>query len=113
MPTVLLNEAREEARRLTKTLNRDVEVSPVSCPCDYDRMCGRCGGEGVYYELLFADCGHDADDGEQDSCIENYCRERGRAAMELESAPVNAQIKSCREIASEQSETEWEEAMNA
>ena len=70
---VHLNEAREEARRLTKIHGRDVEVKAVEC-CDFDKTCG-CGGEGLRYVLVFS-CGHDAESEPHTECEIQDCVHR-------------------------------------
>lgn len=80
---VIYSEAKEEAERLSRVLQRDIEAARTDCDCDYDRMCGKCGGEGTYYEL----------------------RERP-LVLKTEFAPV----LSCREMEIDRAEKEWEAA---
>ena len=70
------NEAHEEARRLTKVRGRDVEPKSVNCDCDYSKQCFYCGGEGLYYQLVFASCGHVVPDGDDEECEIQDCRHR-------------------------------------
>jgi hypothetical protein len=68
------SEAKEDARRLTKVTGRDVEVVTVHC-CDYDKSCA-CGGEGIYYELRYAFCGHTVQDSDDIECRDADCVHR-------------------------------------
>lgn len=74
-------EAQEEAGRLTKVTGRDVEVSSMNCGCDYSKNCGTSAGEGLYYQLVYASCGHVVPDGDDLECAANGC-----AALEQLSA---------------------------
>ena len=69
-------QAQEDARRLTKVTGRNVEVATVNCDCDYHKNCGKCGGEGLYYELRYAFCSHEVQDGPDITCEENDCAHR-------------------------------------
>lgn len=105
MNYLLYSEAREEAERLSRVLNRSVEVAAVTCYCDYSKLCMRCGGEGLYHELRYGFCNHLVHDGNDDECDLNFCRERERARSEFEPVPAEgAPILSCREVASEETE---------
>ena len=102
MNSIIYSEVREEAERLSRVLNRSVEVAPVNCDCDYSKLCLRCGGEGLYYELRYSSCGHLVQDDNDDECDLSFCREQELARAELDSFPLQgAQIKSCREVESE------------
>jgi hypothetical protein len=70
------SEAREDARRLTKALKRDVEVATVRC-CEYDPSCS-CGGEGVTHELRYTFCQHVVQDDprEESDCRDNDCEHK-------------------------------------
>jgi hypothetical protein len=76
MNTISFGEAKEEAERLSRMLKRDVEVAPVTCDCDYSDACGKCGGEGLYYELRFAFCNHVVQDSNNDECEASDCQWR-------------------------------------
>lgn len=103
-------EARDEARRLSKVLNRDVEAKAIVCDCDFSRDCFICGGSGTWYDLVFASCDHSVGDGEQVECDANDCARREREASmaeKVETFPrVGAPLVSCRDKAIEQAETE-------
>lgn len=78
------NEAHEESRRLTKVHGRDVEPKAINCDCDYSKQCFYCGGEGLYYQLVFSSCGHAVQDND-DECVEADCEHREYvAAIERE-----------------------------
>jgi hypothetical protein len=49
--TILYHEAFEEAERLIKVTGQKHVVVREDCPCDYDRNCYQCGGEGRYYDV--------------------------------------------------------------
>lgn len=101
---VNLNEAKEEAQRLSRVLRRSVEVAPVNHDCDYSKNCGVCAGEGIFYELRFGFCDHAVGDAEETECIENFCRERERVRSEFDtqdSFPVlHRGLKSCADVQS-------------
>lgn len=46
------HEAKDEAERLSRVLGQNMQAIPVTCDCDFHRMCGKCGGEGRYYEVV-------------------------------------------------------------
>lgn len=73
METINFNEAKEDARRLTKVTKREVEVKPVSCDCDYDKSCGRCAGDGTYFQLVYGSCDHVVQDGPDETCESQDC----------------------------------------
>lgn len=102
------SEAREEAERLSRNLRRSVEVAPVNCTCDYSKLCLLCAGSGLYYQLVFTFCGHLVGDGEEDECWANHCREQeiARADVDLGEALIALPLRSCRDVASEQAESE-------
>lgn len=80
MNSINWNEAREDARRLTKITKRDVEAKPVTCDCDYSKNCFYCGGEGTYYEPVYSSCGHVVQDGDDIACIEGDCEHKSYLA---------------------------------
>lgn len=80
MNSINYSEAREDARRLTKITGRDVEPKPVTCDCDYSKNCGKCAGEGLYYEPVFTSCGHVVSDGQNVVCDESDCAHSGYLA---------------------------------
>lgn len=95
--TILIHEARDEADRLSKVLGQEIEVAPITCTCDYSKLCYRCGGEGIYYEPVYKTCSHTVKETDYDGCSE--CEEEGLpVVLRAESAP----IKSCFEVASEE-----------
>lgn len=102
------SEAQDEAKQLTKNLRRDVEVKSVNCDCDYSRLCYRCAGQGIYYELVFSFCGHPvADDDRCEECFEEFCIEREQAQRDLEAEtfPVEStRLVSLREASREEVE---------
>lgn len=97
-------EAQDEAKQLSRNLRRDVEVKPVDCDCDYSKLCYRCAGNGVYYELVFSFCGHPvAGDDRCEECFENFCAEREQ--VKNERLPLeHPQLVSLREASREESE---------
>jgi len=72
MNTVSYSEAKQEADRLSRMLSRDVEPAPVNCSCDYSKACGKCGGEGLFYELRYASCNHVVQDSDEE-CESGDC----------------------------------------
>lgn len=103
-------EARDEARRLTKVLGRDVEAKAINCDCDYSRDCFICGGSGIWYDLVFAFCDHSVGDGEQVECEAGGCSEREREAVDLEGVDpfprIAAPLQSCAHVQIERDEQE-------
>ena len=73
------SEAREDAQRLSRTLNRDVEAVHEDC-CNHDETCGRCGSQGYVYVLRYAFCNHLVTDSDEE-CISNDCQWREYAAF--------------------------------
>jgi hypothetical protein len=69
-------QAREESERLSRMLNRDVEPAPVTCNCDYFQGCYLCQGSGLYYQLVYAFCGHTVQDGDDLECQEADCKHK-------------------------------------
>ena len=65
------SEARDEAERLSRMLQRVVEVKPEMC-CDFDKSCGTCGGQGYVYSLVYS-CGHVVPDGDDLECEAGDC----------------------------------------
>jgi hypothetical protein len=45
-------EAMEESERLKKVTGNSHVVVRERCDCDYHPMCGRCAGEGGFYEVV-------------------------------------------------------------
>lgn len=101
-------EAKDEAERLSRVTNRNVEVTSINCDCNYSRNCGRCAGEGLYYELVYGFCDHRVKDDDRDEleCRDRDCAERERAARDIErsdSFPIRP-LLSCREVATAEEE---------
>jgi hypothetical protein len=106
----LYPEALEEAQRLKKVTGRNVEVTSVDCPCDYSKLCYRCGGEGRWFQLVYASCNHvvQEDEGE---CADLDCAELERLGRLMDETArldpfVHAPVKSLREVESELMELE-------
>lgn len=87
------SEARKDAERLSRTLNRDVEAVHEDCDCDHDNSCAKCGGQNYFYVLRYAFCNHLVQDGPDLECEESDCqwneyktmvkRDNEREAMEV------------------------------
>lgn len=101
------SEAKEEADRLSRVTRRNVEVTSINCDCDYSKRCGKCAGEGVYYELVYGFCDHAVKDDDRDEfeCRESDCAEREGASFVDERAETfpreSAPLRSLSEAHSE------------
>lgn len=80
MNSINWNEAREDARRLTKITGREVVAKLINCNCDYNRNCGTCYGQGYTFSLVYDSCDHVVQDGDDLACIEGDCVHRGYVA---------------------------------
>lgn len=108
-----VNEALEEARRLSKVRRRDVEAKAIDCDCDYSPACFYCGGSGTYYVPVFAFCDHIVSDTD-DLCDEDDCAERERLSelmkqtehLEDPFSRIARPLQSCQDRAIEQEESE-------
>lgn len=99
------SEARDEARRLTRVHGRDVEPKHVNCECDYSKTCYMCGGQGYFYELVFADCDHKVGDGELIECHADGCLDRKRTEPEVTVVKFEGEpLKSTRDLEIEEAE---------
>lgn len=97
-----VNEARDEARRLSKALKRHVEAKAVDCDCDFSPACYQCAASGTYYKLVYSFCQHSVQDADDLECDQAECAEREREAAlveRVETFPrVGAPLKSCAQV---------------
>ena len=105
-----VNEALEEARRLTKVRGRDVEAKAIDCTCDYSAECFYCAASGTYYVLVFAFCNHLVGDCDDVQCDANDCARKEREASMVERVDtfprVGAPLQSCAHVQIERDEQE-------
>lgn len=82
------SEAKEEAKRLTNLVAREIDFRTKECDCDEWPYCETCAGSGVYYEFFYVLCDHVVQDGPDEECIENFCAEREMARRKLEASEI-------------------------
>jgi hypothetical protein len=84
------SEAKEESEQLSRVHNRNVEIEQINCTCDYSPQCWKCAGQGYFFKLFFAYCGHDAEIDPQVDCEESDCAEREAVQRDVEIKAVES-----------------------
>jgi hypothetical protein len=100
-------EANNEAEFLTKQSGRLIRAAFVGCECEYDRDCGKCYGEGGYYQMVYSFCNHVVQESEDsESCVNDFCIEREQVAGQYIDPFAVKEFKSLSESNSEAEELE-------